>query len=91
MNTIAPIDLEDEGSEGRFDAHELTVILLTVGLGVLVFVVVNKWMQRRRARWLRGDDIVINIQGFRDEDIRGGAQSVNGNMLFPGMAPARFD
>jgi hypothetical protein len=51
---------------------------------VAAFFVVRQVRRNRKSR-RREDDVILNLQSFREENF--GAISANGSMLFPGVAP----
>ena len=60
----------------------------TVALATLAFVAlffVGRQIRRIRNSRKREQDVILNLQDFRDENF--GAMSANGSMLFPGVAP----
>lgn len=91
LDINAALDKEIVATKGRIDSKELSLIIVIVAVAITVFIWLRRYLRARRARWMRGDDIVINLQSFRDEDGRGGGISANGNSLFPGMVVGSFD
>ena len=76
-------DLINPSSDRSGGVVALSVLLSSLVLVAIIFVV-RQVVRVRRSR-KREQDVILNLQDFRDENF--GAKSANGSMLFPGVSP----
>lgn len=77
-------DLLKRANSDRSGGAVAGMVLATTLAVVGGFFVLRQARRIRQSR-KREQDVILNLQDFRDENF--GAKSANGSMLFPGMSP----